>query len=246
MFFMNNDMSLADMKILFSMAKGFDAATFDSQGRKTLVQLNEQIRSKDLTAVVLSRDAKAATLDMERLHDYALRKSRAKKVVVEDPVTSPVTEEQAGRLLLVRMTVKIHVEFEELELLETMRMYTGQAGGKQPVIEKKDCANTETRQRVAGAEHRESVLTCASRAMKEENGLIVTREDFVELTNHEIIGDIHPSSVYPSKMVLSQQIYQAVRLILPQQLWKDGRSYVDDGVEIHQQWFPIQKRKEYS
>lgn len=237
MFYMNNDMSLQDMKTLLSVAKNFDAETFDSLGRKTLVQLCKQIRQKDLLPVILSQKSKAATVDMGVLYDFVLRKSKGK--AAEERKNTFVTDDQAGHLLVVRMTVKTHVEFENFELLETSRTYTKKDGEKESVPEKKDCANTETRMR------RESVLKCARRSARYELGIKVHAKDFKVLTSHEIIGDIHPSSVYPPSMVLSRQIYQAVRLVLPTLLWENGRTFHDDGVEIRQDWFPIKKRKEY-
>jgi len=243
--FLKNDMSFEDMVRALSFVKGVDVANFDRVGRQSLRHLHSQLMRKDLIAVILTRNQPQSRSESVEEMTRAIRRflvGKGSGGFVPGVMASWVTEEMVGRLLVVRMTVKIHVRCPGFELLEVRRIFT--TDGKREVVEEqKNCANTETRIReglflVRGELIRrpESTLECACRAAREELDLDVGPEAFEEDLSEEMIGEIHESSVYPG--VLSQQVFRSVTLRLPERLWPDGRTYEDDGVEIEQKWFP--------
>ncbi len=199
-----NDTTFEDFSSLLTLVK-VDVATFDQRARKPLKHLHSQITGLDIKPMIVGPDFVAANgFDVEKV----------------DPV------------LLVRMTVKMHVETEDSVLLETKRIFDI-SGTPEAVVDKKDCAGTETRKRG------ESVLKCAVRGFWEEFGLIVKPTDLRQRFGEDKIGDVHMSSVYPRFM--SQQLFQEVRLVLPKRPWKNGKIYRDGGIKIHTRWFPRQR-----
>lgn len=228
MFYMSNKVPFKGMKLFLSLAKGIDVEKFDEKSWKSLRQLHNQFVKKDLIGVILGEDSSSAILEhmMQNLHRDILGKDVGPRTLKKG--FTSLSEKMHGRLLLVRMRVKIHVEYMGLELLEVRRVYIKNGKTKQ-VPEKKDCANTETRYRG------ESVIDCACRAAWQELRIKVQPRDFEEDLSEETIGKIHESSVYAG--ALSQHITKSVTLRLPEHRWAGGRIYKDGGVQIYQQWF---------
>ena len=230
MFTMSNTVPFEGMKLFLSLAKGVNLKTFDERSRKSLKQFHNQLAVKDLKVLILGEHNSSVILEemWQNLYRTVLGKE-ATPIILERALPS-ISEEMLGHVLLARMTSRLHIETKDYELLEVGREYT-KGGKKEFVPGKKKSAGTETRR------HGESFINAAICGFLEEFGLIVEPGDLEVLTTHEVIGDIHQSSVYPD--FLSQQIYQSVRLMLPTRLWGDGKIFPDDGVDIHTKWFPL-------
>ncbi len=221
---------------LFTFATRMTREAFDAEGRKTLAQLIGQVRTKDIKAVLLSPNRSAIDdHQIGKLYRYYLTGATAPGPGIRNHTFIP--DELHGHLLLIRKTIFYEVWYRDLELREVARIFT-KNGVRERVDEVKKEAGSET---LKTGEH---ILKGAQRAFQEELEIIIEDTDLIEVTSTgDSIGPIKPSSVYAR--CYSQQIYERVRLWLPEEHWPklaDGNIYTDDEVEIHQVWSPRTKR----
>ncbi|MEK7093271.1 MAG: hypothetical protein AAB927_02195, partial [Patescibacteria group bacterium] len=185
-----------------------------------------QIRKKDIKAILLV--PQVAERQIRNLYRRLTGRSDLPPNI--EYQLSPLIERYLNHIFLVRMTVMYRIEYKNLELREVARAYNKHVGTVELVPAVLPYAGTETRR------IKEKILTAAQRAYREEAGLPVRQRD-IELLSAlgDEFGPIHKSAVYHG--FISQQIYQEVRIILPEQRWPNGRGYFDEGVGIFQQWF---------
>jgi|GEM_PF-6392226 hypothetical protein len=204
MVFMMNDVSFEDMIKLLSFAKGVDLATFDDRGMKTLRQLHGQIRGKDVKALIVPSDA-ASDL-----------------------------REFVGRLLLVRMSVKVLITAEGYQLLETKRVY--KKGTEMIELDNLKSHSVSESRKIG-----ESTVRAAARGLWEEFRLLIGQGRFKALSDGDEVLPVRESTAYPG--ILVQEVIQRFSLELPRRPWKRGKVFRDDGAKIHTKWFQLDKKK---
>lgn len=229
MFFLKDGASPEDVLKWLTATTQFDRDEFDRESLRPFSHLLRQYEESDLTLVWLSPSSTQVMNDLHRniqLRFPDISKSRAHLLL---SVVDAVPPELYGNVMTIRMTLDYQVEYADLRLLEVGRVYNKPDGRRIVVPGVKQSAGTETRKRT---ELRPKTIR---RAAWEELRISIDDVEVEELTTHEEPGEIHRSSVY--HRFLAQQLFLKVKFILPRLMWPHGRSYVDDGVEIFQQWF---------
>lgn len=226
MLHLNRKFSAKKIESLLTMSEGFNAEEYRVHSRRPLNHLAGQIRKKDIKAILLV--PQVAERQIRNLYRRLTGRSDLPPNI--EYQLSPLIERYLNHIFLVRMTVMYRIEYKNLELREVARAYNKHDGTVELVPAVLPYAGTETRR------IKEKILTAAQRAYREEAGLPVRQRD-IELLSAlgDEFGPIHKSAVYHG--FISQQIYQEVRIILPEQRWPNGRGYFDEGVGIFQQWF---------